>query len=229
MIFIDIHTHTITRSKQLVQIVNCFPDQIAETLCQLDERTFISSGLHPWYIADDADIVMEQMNSLKEFAIHPQCLALGEAGLDKVRGAGPETQQAVFEEQVALSESVRKPLIIHCVKSYPELIQLRKRIKVTMPWIIHGFRGNSTIAAQLIRHDCYLSFGEKLRNSQKLQRLFNDISLENVLFETDEAGCQVKEIYQAAAEIKKIDLPFLQQQIEKNLLNAEIALKYPSP
>ena len=57
----------------------------------------------------------------------------------------------VFREHVKLSEMLRKPLIVHCVKAVDELLAIRKEMGVTHPWVLHGYRGGPEQAEQLRR------------------------------------------------------------------------------
>ena len=54
------------------------------------------------------------------------CIALGEIGLDKLKGPSMEVQLAVFKEQIALSEKLELPVIIHCVRAWNELVLVKK-------------------------------------------------------------------------------------------------------
>lgn len=70
-------------------------------------------------------------------------------------------QTALLRIHYELSETLRKPLILHIVKSFPEIIALRKQWKPTQPWIIHGFRGKPQLARELLAHGFHLSYSEK--------------------------------------------------------------------
>ena len=108
----NIHTH---KAKNSQEVQNCFPEDT------YDAGVF-SVGIHPCYISGDGQ---EQWKQVLERASHPLCVAIGECGLDK-RAATPLPEQtALFEQHIALAELLHKPLIIHCVKSYGELIGLR--------------------------------------------------------------------------------------------------------
>ena len=59
---------------------------------------FISQGVHPH---DAKSWEEETMSTLREFALNPECVAIGECGLDFNRNfSPPETQLEVFEKQV---------------------------------------------------------------------------------------------------------------------------------
>lgn len=113
-----------------------------------------SAGIHPW--ESDGEKALEWFDRM---AVHPQVVAIGEAGLDKLRGAAPDIQTRLFVHQARRAEEVAKPLIIHCVRAYGELLGLRRLLKPSQPWIIHGFRGKAALARQLLDAGFCLSFG----------------------------------------------------------------------
>ena len=56
-----------------------------------------SVGIHPWHIpATATPFVRNEMNVLASLAGHPQVLAIGEAGLDKLADAPMAVQIRVF-------------------------------------------------------------------------------------------------------------------------------------
>ena len=128
---------------------------------------YFSAGIHPWRIPKAWEEVME---SLAVTAADPRCLAIGECGLDKARlkalpsGQRPaalDLQTAVFEAHIRLSETLGKPLIIHCVRAWGELLALHRQCKPGQAWVVHGFRGNRRVAEMLLAEGLYLSFGER--------------------------------------------------------------------
>lgn len=145
----DIHCHD--RSRYREAVINIYPDD------EIIEGAYHSVGIHPWHTIDVAHTAIER---LKALAAHPQVVAIGETGLDALKGASIDIQTDIFRLHVALSEQYKKPLIIHCVKSFNEIIALKKELRPTMPWIIHGFRGKPQLASQLINHGFYISLGE---------------------------------------------------------------------
>ena len=153
---VDIHTHRLPRIPGTA-IVNCYPDVFAPK-----EGEWYSVGIHPWYVpAAITSNVRCEMNVLSSLVGHPQVLAIGEAGLDKLADAPIVVQIEVFEYQAQLSVELGKPLVIHLVKAVEELLKLKQRLQPANPWIIHGFRGKPALAQDYVRHGFYLSFGEK--------------------------------------------------------------------
>lgn len=121
-----------------------------------------SAGIHPWWTTD-ANETEQMMGHLPALLRHPQIVALGECGLDALRGAPLETQEAVFIRQIALAETCRKPVTLHIVRTYDRLLHLHKILKPTTVWTVHGFRGKPQLAQQLLAAGFDLSFG-RLRN-----------------------------------------------------------------
>lgn len=192
--YYNIHTHRISNDPEVVTILNTIVGRSGEKPDGNDpEGSFSSSplirrsyGIHPWYISD----VDAQMAELRNKAGLPEVVAIGEAGLDKVTGTALPLQEKVFIEQILLAEQLEKPLIIHCVKAWPELMQIKKRMNTRMPWIIHGFRGKGELATQLIRQGCFLSFGYYF-NPEAVRAAWP----ERILAETDEGDPDIRAVY----------------------------------
>lgn len=171
-----------------------------------------SAGIHPNYISDNMAAALAW---LKEITKHPNCLAIGECGLDARSVAENEVQQEIFKLQIDLANERKKPLIIHCVKKHYELIPFRKWSKV--PMIIHGFRKNKETAKALLEHNFYLSFGKALLQSVSLQEILKEIAPERFFLETDNEDIDVFELYLLAAKLKNVSPENLETQMQKNL------------
>ena len=208
--FIDIHTHRIKLCDNLIQIVNLDLEQ------PCPEQGHYSCGIHPWAL-DKADFqVDEALNKLKENLQRPQVIALGEAGLDKFH-ADFEQQIRLFERQIVLSENMKKPMILHDVKSHNEIIALRKKHRVKQPWIVHGFNGTAQDAAQLTRQGIFLSVGESLLHpDRKIYNSLKTIDIDYVFFETDMAEIGIEKVYETAAKLLEIDVSELKTKIFSN-------------
>ena len=144
----DIHTHDKSRTDA---IINIYPNE------EIIKGAYHSVGIHPWHTIEVDSTTIEKLNIL---ATHPQVIAIGEAGLDALKGAPIDKQIEIFRHHVTLSEKYKKPLIIHCVKAFNEIISLKKQLRPTMPWIIHGFRGKPQLAQQLLDNGFYISLGK---------------------------------------------------------------------
>ena len=209
--FIDIHTHTTKSRDKLIQIANLDLNQ------PCPEQGYYSYGIHPWTL-DNVDFQIEEALSLLEARLQsPNVLALGEAGLDKIHKASFERQIELFERQIELSEALKKPMILHDVRSHNEIIALRKKHKAQQPWIVHGFSGTEQDIKQLIGQGIYLSVGESLLHPErKIHKSFKFIDLDYLFLETDMAEIGVEKVYETAAVLLEMDLSDLQTRIFAN-------------
>jgi len=208
--YIDIHTHDAKPAEGIFIIETLMahekrtPDDIPEQAC-----TF---GIHPWYLNDkNYDQLLISVKAVTGF---PNLFAIGEAGFDKLRGPSPELQRRAFEEQIIISEEINKPVVIHCVRAWDELLPGHKKLKPKMPWLVHGFRGSKELAAQLLSKGIYLSFWFDFIMRPESAGLLKSLPTGRIFLETDGADADIKAIYGKVAgdldisveELKKIIL-----------------------
>lgn len=176
---------------------------------------YFSLGIHPWFI--ELQNIDTAFQTIASYMHHIQLLAIGECGLDKCIDTAMDKQIDIFSQQIKLAEQIGKPIIVHCVRAFSELLQLKKHLAPTQPWIIHGFTGKPALAEQLLKHGCYLSFGKALlqANSQASMALLTTPN-DRLFFETDAADAAIDTIYSAAAKIRGIDIASLRHQILTN-------------
>lgn len=167
---------------------------------------FISVGIHPWDEFNPFDIAALYCR-LRD----PRVVAIGEAGVDLLRGQKPELQAECFREQVVLSEKLELPLVIHCVKAVDIILRIRKQCRPEQPWIFHGFRGKPGQARQLIRMGIKLSFGERFNPDTVA-----DIPLSEILVETDVSPLGIDEIIEKIAAARQCDASALREAVAGN-------------
>ncbi|MDL2282330.1 TatD family hydrolase, partial [Parabacteroides sp. OttesenSCG-928-G06] len=204
-------THKPAESPDEIAIVNTI---IREGEVEL-ATPYKSYGIHPWYVED----VEKQMEQLRRCLARPESVALGEAGLDKLAITDWALQESVFCRQIMWSEELRKPLIIHCVKAWPELIALKRRYNPVMPWIIHGFRGKKELAAELVSHGFYLSFGAHFQ-PEALQAAWPS----RLFAETDEVEVSIREVYQQIAGELRLPVDVVISRLAENIESVFISL-----
>jgi len=209
--FIDIHTHSEKSNRPgVVAVRNVFIQDADDLPAGIG---YFSVGLHPWD-TEKLTVFPDLPGGLFD---RPGLLAVGECGLDRLRGANQDTQTSLFIHQIQLAGLYRKPLIIHCVQAWQEMVALKKGAQTAVPWVIHGFRGKPELAAELVNHGFYLSFGEQLLNpASTASRSFLTIPTGRVFLETDDSRHPIEEIYQSAAQIKSLSLIGLQACLVQN-------------
>ncbi len=174
-----------------------------------------SAGLHPWDLDEATDDNWLQM--LEVIIQNPQVLAIGECGIDRSLETPIDRQIACFLPHVELAEKYSKPVILHAVRSYSDLLQLKKKQNATTPWILHGYQGNTETTKQLAKYNFCFSIGTALLNDrQKLNQSLAEIPLNQLFFETDESTVNIESIYIFAAEQLNIPLQKLQKQVFDN-------------
>lgn len=178
------------------------------THLKTDAVTILTVGVHPWLAGEGALPSAEEIASAE---------AVGEIGLDKASAVDFGLQTALFQAQLRLAEEHRKPVVLHVVRAYEEV--LKALDEVHLPAVIfHGFIGSPELAERLIRRGFYLSFGERTFRSSKTQEALRRVPLERLFIETDECRMPLAEIYEKAAEVKGITCEELQLATYENYL-----------
>jgi len=193
--YIDIHVHEGTPASGIF-ILECLMAH-EEKKPQNIPGVSYTYGIHPWFLNEGNEKLL--LTTLESYIKNPNVIAVGEAGFDKLRGPSLELQRRVFEKQTAISEEVGKPVVIHCVKAWEELLASQKKLKPEMPWLIHGFRGNIELAGQLISKGMYLSFWFDFVLRPESRNLLKSLPTDRIFLETDGAEADIKAIYKKVA------------------------------
>ncbi len=210
MQFVNIHTHHHARDGSIQLINHPVQDDFPDT-----PDSAFSVGLHPW---DLEKLNLEQMQErLATLSANKNVLAIGECGLDRAIDTAFELQECVFRQQIELAEKQNKPLILHVVKSYPDIIHIKKDSSTPTPWILHAYNGNKQTSQQLLKYDFYFSFGPQLlKGHPKLCDSLQQIPIEKLFFETDNSSEKIETIYTFAAPILGLTIEKLQEMVFNN-------------
>jgi TatD DNase family protein len=208
MKYFNLHTHKLTNSSDIFELVNQYPWEFDATIPNY------SIGIHPWYI--DESRLENDLKTIEEKLQMSECLALGECGLDKRIEIPLNIQIEVFEKQIELAEKYQKPLVLHLVAAFDELIEIKKRLKIKVPIIIHGFSKNEQVAKQLIDSGFYLSFGKYLLRNPELETVFKSVPNDRFFLETDTIEETLEEVYTLAAKYKNIKIDDLIEIVNAN-------------
>jgi TatD DNase family protein len=208
MQFFNFHTHQTTNQPNVLELVNQYPQDFEASI------PFYSIGIHPWYIKEDR--IDDDLKIIEDKLQTENCLAIGECGLDKRIEAPLDLQISVFEKQLILAEKYKKPVVIHCVAAFQEVIAIKKKMKISVPMIVHGFSKNSQVADQLIKEGFYLSFGKYLIRNPELKTVFEQIPNDRFFLETDTIEETIEQVYNLAADYKSITINGLKDIISSN-------------
>ena len=203
----NLHTHKSSGKSNVLEVVNRYPYE------ELDVPYF-STGIHPWHI--DMEKLDEQLAATDDRLNLPNCLAIGECGLDKRIETPLDIQTVVFEKHLLLAKKHQKPVILHCVAAYQEAIEVNKRIAPGVPMIIHGFSKNAQVAKQLLDNGFCLSFGKYLLRNPELSAVFVGVPANRFFLETDSIEEGIEEVYEKAAIARSISIEELKDIVSNN-------------
>ena len=204
----NLHTHRFTNNSEITELVNQYPWEFVAGIPQY------SIGIHPWYIVENR--LENDLQFIEQKLQLPECWALGECGLDKRIDIPMTLQTEVFEKQIALAEKYQKPLILHLVAAYQELIAIHKKRPIKVPVILHGFSKNEQTAKSLLDCGFYLSFGKYLLRNPELAAVFQSVPNDRFFLETDTLEETVMDVYDKASQIKALSLTELKKQVASN-------------
>ena len=214
--FIDMHTHGPARPG-VWSLRNVFLSDIDSF--STSENQLLSVGLHPWSIRGNEDISL--LRDQLQFALgYRHVVAVGETGLDKAAEIPFENQALIFRLHIELSESFKKPLVIHCVRAFQEVLAIRKEMKAFQPWVFHGFNGSAQLAKQCLDAGCLLSFGPAiLKEHNRALHSMLHIGLDDFFLETDDSDRDIREIYERASIVKQVSSDVLRERIFERFKN----------
>lgn len=197
MQFLDLHTHQEGKEDGVRRILSLSLTRGMQFALPEDQE--LSLGLHPWFATIEhlEDDYLRLAGAVKETRVK----LIGECGLDRLKGESLENQLIILRKQLKLANELHKPVILHCVRCFDELMALQKEMKVSVPLIIHGFNKDEELGRKLLEKGFYLSFGKAIMHTNSgPAHLLKHIDM--FFLETDAADCSIQEIYQAAANLK---------------------------
>ena len=153
-------------------------------IAALDSRLSPCLGIHPWYVSEHSEDDVSLLDDWLQR--NPQCVALGECGLDRIYGDLDE-QLPLFESQVELACRRDWPLVIHSVRTHEPVMEVLNRHGVQAAAMIHAFAGSPEQATQLTRKGIYLGVGGVITygRARKTRQAIAEAPLESLILETD--------------------------------------------
>ncbi|HEX8516984.1 MAG TPA: TatD family hydrolase [Bacteroidia bacterium] len=206
--YIDIHTHR-RQTQGIVSLFNNGP------VLRDDLNELISVGIHPRDI--EKHDIPGTLESLKFSAAHQSVKAIGECGMDRLTATPMDLQEEIFIEHIKIASRLKKPVIVHCVKAFDELIRIKSLQNAVIPFLVHGFNNKWQIAERLLKNGFYLSFGKGLLiNDSNAQKAIVQTGISDFLLETDDSDLSINIIFNKAAELKQIGVDELKEQMMLN-------------
>lgn len=202
----DSHTHNCSGNNYSIISISVISD-LFEGFCE----KYFSLGIHPY----NANLIEDNFLKIQQLASKKNCLAIGEIGLDRLKGPDLEIQKQVFTKQIMIAESMGLPVILHCVKSWNEVAEIKRQINPQQTWVFHGFN-KVGILKSVLEHGLMIGIGASILTNKKLQEALLNVPDEYLLLETDDAPVDIFEIYKKVSEIKQISLQALEEIVEQN-------------
>ncbi len=156
----------------------------ARALAKQYQGVYMSAGLHPWWVGS-ANLPNRQQ--WQSYLDDPDCVALGECGLDRMVETPLDLQLEVFEQHLQMAVDLAMPLIIHVRQTHNEILRYLKRYRPPKGGIIHGFSGSEALAREYWQLGFYLGVGGSItyERAQKTRRAIKAMPLEALVLETD--------------------------------------------
>ncbi|WP_413110512.1 TatD family hydrolase [Thaumasiovibrio sp. DFM-14] len=162
--------------------LDAFP-QMMELIAPFD-NVYASCGVHPLDIEAGFDY-----DRLKEQAMHPKVVAIGETGLDyHYQPELAQAQQEIFRQHIRLAVDVNKPLIIHTRMAREDTLRILKEEGAErVGGVLHCFTESLDMAQEAIALGFYISISGivTFNKASELKHVVSQLPLENLLVETD--------------------------------------------
>ncbi|XP_046740812.1 3'-5' ssDNA/RNA exonuclease TatD [Diprion similis] len=170
---------SIRSSKEALRLTRIYPGTLYST-----------AGVHPHDAKSWEDD--ETLQELESIASNPECVAIGECGLDYNRDfSDPETQRNVFHKQIELACQLNKPLIIHERSAQSDVLEvLSHYLNRLPPVLVHCFTGTAEEAQLYLDQGFYLGITGYLckdKSDSGVRQLLEggQAPLDRILVETD--------------------------------------------
>ena len=168
--FDDIHTHVAGGPGTILSVP---ADEVGGLVADNDDldmamRQCYSLQLHPWHVTE------ARIAAFTEAAMRlrddVQFVAVGECGLDGCCQTPEALQHVAFRQALAVAGSLHKPVIVHCVKRWEEMLADVREVMgkppvdgYEPPIICHGFCKGVQLAQRLLDAGLCISLGKNYK------------------------------------------------------------------
>lgn len=199
---------------KVLEIVNKYPN------------VYGTLGIHPEEASGsyDLNIILENINNNK-------IVAIGEIGLDyHYTNENIKEQKDLLEKQLDIAKKYNKPVIIHSRDAMQDTYDILS--KYSLKGVIHCFSGSTEMALKFIKIGYKIGVGGVLtfKNGKKLREVVSNISLSDILLETDSPYItpepfrgrinEPKNVYYVALKLAQLKNIKIDKVIEKTNMNA---------
>lgn len=213
-VYLNFHAHQQMPAEKEIVIQSLFLQN--DLIIPSSDKIFFTAGLHPWHADKLNDESIEKR--LRKLITDNRIVAVGEIGIDKLKGPGLDIQREVFRNQVEIAKEHNLPVIVHSVKAHDEVLKLKLESKSNRSWVIHHFNGSKQMAFDLLNHGFYLSLSHHINNTKsRLNSYLTNLPLDRIFLETDDFDIDIKLLYRLLAGKLKLSESKLKKQLIENL------------
>lgn len=152
---------------------------------QDNPNTYATIGIHPH---DAKEWSATTAKWLRELALNPRVVAIGEIGLDFYRDLSPRPQQyETFRAQLVIAADMDLPVVIHCRDAYPETLDILEAEAGDTPILLHCFAGDMSDARRAWDRGWYLGVGGTVtyKKNDALREIIRAAPQYSLVLETD--------------------------------------------
>lgn len=149
------------------------------------DNTFLMMGLHPTHVKENVE---EELPFVKKWLDKRKFYAVGEIGIDLYWDKTfIKQQQQAFKTQIKWAKEKNLPIVIHCRDAFDEVFEVLEEEKGDKLFgIFHCFTGNLEQAKKAISYNMKLGIGGVVTfKNGKIDQFLNEISIKNIVLETD--------------------------------------------
>jgi TatD DNase family protein len=162
--------------------------QKVDKLSSENKNIFGGIGIHPQNLK--ATISKKEISEIYNyFSNNKKNIVVSEIGLD-FQSNSPDRiiQYDAFRKQIGIARELNKPIIFHSRNSIKETIKILKEERAfEVGGAMHYFQSNLNIANEITHMGFKLSFAKPLLRNINLESVIKNISLEDIIIETDSA------------------------------------------
>ncbi len=227
------------RSADIVAIIN--PGTNLEdsrqivALAQEIAELYAAVGFHP---NDAAGFDQAALDQLRELAVRPKVVAIGEIGLDYYWDEAPRpVQRRVFEQQLELAKMLDRPVIIHQRESAADTMAILRQWAAGQEHpglVLHSFSGDQAMAEEAVELGFYIGITGPVtfKNVRDLPGIVAALPSERLLVETDapflsphpfrgkrNEPARVRLIAERVADLQGRSLAEMSRQLSRNTIS----------
>jgi len=202
---------------------------VEELASKFAPRVFCTLGIHP----HEANLWTDEVRDyIRQHAVNPRVVAIGEIGLDYYYDHSPrDQQQKAFRDQMELAEELGLPVEIHTRDAEPDTIQVLNQFSGRVRGLLHCFTGTWELAEAALKVGFDISFSGVVtfKNAEALRDVVRKVPLDRLHVETDSPflspvphrgkknrPAMVVHTAECVARLKGIALQELSEQVAQN-------------